>query len=269
MPEAEHYEDDNLNKGYIFTNIKSLEVKKEIYNLNIIKSETVKRKEIYNQLNLKSYYRNRVDFGDITISFYKVLDEVFCKEFELKINEFELLNENLKKVAKIINIEGLNNQDEIMLNKSLDVKEFDKLPEHIMLSKEDNLFKANLSQEDLFHAFELLIRNNLNGFAYKRSISTVKEALYRWFKRYLNINLTGNGIIYIQNIVLNNIDTFNILFDKAISEYKPIKDEEINKKIEEVEEWNESWEISESRNLNPHTYTTEYERKDNNKKEIL
>ncbi len=275
MPEAEHYENDTLNRGYIYTNIKSLEVKKEVYNPNIIKSEIVKRKDIYKPLNLKSYYRNRVDFGDITMSFYKVLDEVFCKEFGLKINEFELLNENFKKVSKIINIENLDSQDEIILNKPLDVNEFDKLPEHIITGQEADLFsestlmKANLSQEDLFHAFELLIRNNLNGFAYKRSITTVKEALYRWFKRYLNVNLTGNGIVYIQNIVLNNVDTFNILFDKAISAYKPIKDEEINKKIEEVEEWNESWEISESRNLNPYTYTLEYERKDNNRKEYF
>jgi len=276
MPEAKHYEDDKLNKGYIYTNIKSLEVKRETYNPNIIKSEIVKRKEIYKPLNLKSYYRNRVDFGDITaLSFFKVLDEVFCKEFGLKINEFELLNENLKKVSKIINIENLDNQDEIMLNKPLDVKEFDKLPEHIITGKEADLFsestkmKASLSQDDLFHAFELLIRNNLNGFAYKRSIGTFKSALYRWFKRYLNINLTGNGIVYIQNIVLNNANTFNILFDKVINAYKPIKDEEINKKIEEIEEWNESWEISETRNLNPYIYKLEYERKDNNKKEYF
>ncbi len=276
MPEAKHYEDDNLNKGYIYTNIKSLEVKRETYNPNIIKSEIVKRKEIYKPLNLKSYYRNRVDFGDITaLSFFQVLDEVFCKEFGLKLNEFELLNENLKKVSKIINIEDLDNQDEIMLNKPLDVKEFDKLPEHITTGKEADLFsestimKANLSQDDLFHAFELLIRNNLNGFAYKRSIGTFKSALYRWFKRYLNINLTGNGIVYIQNIVLNNANTFNILFDKAINTYKPIKDEEINKKIEEIEEWNKSWEISQTRNLNPYTYTSEYERRDNNKKEYF
>ena len=37
MPEAVHYEDDNLNKGYLYTNIKSLEVKKEIYNPNSLK----------------------------------------------------------------------------------------------------------------------------------------------------------------------------------------------------------------------------------------
>ena len=29
MPEAKHYLDDNLNKGYVYTNVKSLEIKKE------------------------------------------------------------------------------------------------------------------------------------------------------------------------------------------------------------------------------------------------
>ena len=38
MPEAHHYDNELLNKGYIFTNIKSLEIKKETYNPNIIKS---------------------------------------------------------------------------------------------------------------------------------------------------------------------------------------------------------------------------------------
>ena len=261
MPEAEHYEDDNLNKGFVYTNVKSLEVKKETYNPNIIKTVVVKRKDIYEPLKLKSYYRSRVDFGDITLSFYKVLDETFCRHFGLKIDEHEFFDQNRTKVSRKIDLENLDNRDEIILNKSLDVKLFDKLPEDRISGKEADLFseatlmEANLSQEDLFHAFEFLIKVNLNGFAYKRSIPTVKQALYRWFKKYLNINLVGNGIIYIQNIVLNNAETFSKLFDEAIRAYKPLKDEEINKKIEEIEEWNEEWEIVENRNLNPYTYS--------------
>ena len=88
----------------------------------------------------------------------------------------------------------------------------------------------------------------------KRSIPTVKQAIYRWFKKYLNINLHGNGIIYIQNVVLNNFKVFSELFDDSIREYKPIKELEIQQKIEELEEWNEDWEISENRNFNPNSY---------------
>ncbi len=259
MPEAEHYKDDNLNKGFVYTNVKSLEVKKETYNPNIIKSVVVKRNDIYEPLKLKSYYRNRFDFGDITLSFYKILEKIFCKNFDIKIDEYEFFDQNRKKISKKINLENLDHQDEIILNKAFDIKLFDKLPENKISGKEANLFsdttllKANLSQEDLFHAFELLIRINLNGFSFKRSVPTVKQALYRWFRKYLDINLVGNGIIYIQNIVLNNANIFSKLFDESITAYKPLKNEEINKKIEETEEWNCEWEISKKRNLNPYS----------------
>lgn len=276
MPEAEHYDDDNLNKGYIYTNIKSLEVKKETYNPNIVKSEIVKIKDDYDSPNLTSYYRNRVDFGDIEArNFYNVFREVFCVKFGLKIDEYEFLDENYKKVSKLIDMKNTNNQDEIILNKPLDIKEFDRLPEHVITGAQGDLFykttliKVNLSQEDLEHAFELLIRNNLNGFAYKRSIDKVKGALYGWFERYLNIKLVGNGIVKIQGIVLNNANTFGMLFDKVTNAYKPVKQAEIDKKTKEIEEWDKSWEIPQSRNLNPHIYTLEYERKDNNKKEYF
>ena len=38
MPQGYHYDNEILNKGYIYTNIQSIEIKKEEYNPNIIKS---------------------------------------------------------------------------------------------------------------------------------------------------------------------------------------------------------------------------------------
>jgi len=267
MPEAKHYKNEILNKGYVYTNVRSIEVKKETYNPNIIKSIFVKRKDIYKSLKLRSYYRQRVDFGDITSSFYKVLEDVFCEYFDIEKNKFEfnIYNKNKERLKNKINIEGLENQDEIILNRELDTKFFDQLTESKITSEQTT--KAHLSQEDLYHVFENLIKINLNGFAPKRSIPTVKQALYRWFKKYLNINLASNGIVYIQNIVLNNADIFSRLLDNAIKKYKPIKEEENKKKMEKLEEWNEEWEIEETRNYNPYVYTDHYIRKDNKQKE--
>ena len=249
-----------MGRGIVYTNVKSLEVKKETYNPNIIKSILVKQKAIYEPLKLKSYYRNRIDYGDITPSFYGVLDKVFCTYFGIEIDRCEFFDENKNKVRQKIDIEGLDAQDEIILNKQIDTELFDQLPDEVIKGEKANLFsdatlmKANLSQDDLFHIFEYLIKINLSGFAYKRSIPTVKQALYRWFKKYLDVKLVGNGIIYIQNVVLNNAAIFSTLFDESIRKYKPLKDTEINKKIEEIEEWNVDWEIASSRNFNPHTY---------------
>lgn len=254
MPEAKHYDDDNLNRAYVFTNVKSIEVKKEDYNPNIIKSVFVKREKIYKPIKLKSYYRNRVDYGDIITSFYKVLESVFCDNFGIQMEKFDFgfADKNRKKLEKKIDIKNLENKDELILNKNLPTKLFDFLDDEKI--KSDKNFQAYLSEEDKERAFENLIKINLDGFAAKRSVPTVKQALYIWFKKYIGINLLGTGIIFIQNIVLNNYDTFGELFDKAIRKYRPVKDEEVKKKIEEVEEWNTDWEIEASRNYNPNTY---------------
>jgi type III restriction enzyme len=59
------------------------------------------------------------------------------------------------------------------------------------------------------------------------------------------------------NVVLNNYKIFSQLIDESVKKYKPKKDIEIKVKMEEVEEWNENWEISKTRNFNPYTYTRE------------
>ena len=38
MPEAKHYKDEDLNRAFVYSNIQSIAIKKEIYNPNIIKS---------------------------------------------------------------------------------------------------------------------------------------------------------------------------------------------------------------------------------------
>ncbi|MFA5248035.1 MAG: DEAD/DEAH box helicase family protein [Patescibacteria group bacterium] len=260
MPEAKHYKNDNLNSAYVFTNVKSLEVKKEEYNPNIIKSIIVKREELYKPLKLRSYYRNRVDFGDVTANFYETLESILCDYFKISQGKFEFgfAEKNKEKIGKKIDISNLEGKDEIILNKKIDLTLFDNLDQDKIKSEAN--FQAYLSADDKERAFENLIKINLNGFAPKRSLSPVKNALYRWFKKYLSINLFGNGIIYMQNIVLNNWEVFGKLFDRAIIAYRPAKEEEKRKKIEEIEEWSDEWEITESRNYNPVMYKS-YDRR--------
>ena len=47
MPEAKHYTDEALNRSYVYSNIQSIAIKKEIYNPNIIKTYNSKVKEEY------------------------------------------------------------------------------------------------------------------------------------------------------------------------------------------------------------------------------
>lgn len=258
MPEGEHYKNDNLNKAFIYTNIKPdhLDFKGDDISIrNKIKSIRVERDDIYQPIKLKSYYRNRIDFGDLTMSFYDSLSDEFCEYFDIDKDKFDFafIDKNKKKFTKKVDIENLESKDELILNKKLDTKLFDNLSDEKIII--DDRFQANLSDDDKERVFENLIRINLNGFAFKRSSSIFYGALFGWFKKYLGINYrVNNGATYIQNIILNNVDVFGELFDKAVRRYKPIKDGEIKKKIEEIEEWNNDWEISESRNYSPDTY---------------
>ncbi|MDO8676678.1 MAG: DEAD/DEAH box helicase family protein [Candidatus Azambacteria bacterium] len=254
MPEAVHYKNDELNRAFVFTNVKSLIVKPEKYNPNIIKSVFVKRQDIYKPLKLRSYYRRRVDYGDITASFYEILENVFCDYFKLKKGKFEFgyADKNKKLLGSKIDIKNLDGKDELILNKQIESKYFDGLDTGAM--KIDEFWQVHLSEEDKERAFGNIIKINLNGFAQKRSLPIVKNSLYRWFKKYVGVNLLDNGIIYIQNVVLNNSSVFDKLFDQAVREYKPIKDEEVKEKIKESEEWSDSWEIADNRNYNPNTY---------------
>lgn len=254
MPEAMHYKDDELNRAFVYTNVKSFTVTPEKYNPNIIKSVFVKREGIYEPLKLRSYYRHRVDYGDITAAFYETLENVFCEYFKLKKGKFEFgyAGKNKKQLGNKINIKNLDGKDELVLNKQIETKYFDGLDAEAV--KVDEFWQAHLSEEDKERAFENIIKINLNGFAPKRSLPIVKNSLYRWFKKYIGVNLLDNGIIYIQNVVLNNPATFEKLFDQAVRAYKPVKDMEIKEKIKESEEWNNGWEIADNRNYNPNTY---------------
>ena len=257
MPEAEHYKNENLNKAYIYTNLKSINVKKEDYNPNIIKSIHVKRNnDIYNNISLKSYFKSRVDYGDITYTFYQTLYKVFCKHFEI---DYKLDNikhgfyaDNKLKISNKFDTENLEKLDSIILNKEISAAIFDEL--HKKDIKTLDNFKVNLSEEDLQYAFESLIKINLNGFSAKRSLSIVKNAVYSWFKKYTNLQLQNNGVIYVQKVSVKNAVIFSMLIDQAVREYIPIKKDDVKKRTEEAEKIIDNYEIPENINYNPHTY---------------
>jgi type III restriction enzyme len=253
MPEQIHYENEILNKGYIYTNLESIVVKKEEYNPNIIKHLKSIRRDVYKEINLQSYYKSRVDYGDITSSFYKVLEKTFCDGLGIKHNP-DLVNiskntEAMKK--KGMSVSATVYQDGLITDKTFSMEEFDKL--HGRISEASETVYATLADNDIYDVFNQIIKENLNGFAPKRSIPTVRESIYIWFRNYLGINpRSENGATTIQMLFLHdqNRAIFTQLLSQATGEYKPIKKDEVKKKIDEIEY---SWNISKDAYFNQHT----------------
>lgn len=250
MPEAKHYMDDVLNTAYVYTNIQSITIKPEEYNPNIIKSACAKRKEIYTPTPLKSYYRNRVDFGDITQSFYVVFEHEFCKFFGIEQIDNQLTNSygNMEKLRTKGVSTDFDNNDSIL--KDIIIKS-EKIDSTTKIDTLDSIINVGISPSDLTNRYDKLIKDNLNGFAPKRSIPTVKQAILHTFRKYLGLESARGGIMYIQNMLVTNEELFASLISKATNSYKPVHEFEVNSKCDE--EFNESWEIESSKNYNTET----------------
>lgn len=254
MPEAKHYQEEDLNRSYVYTNVQSIAIKPEIYNPNIIKSLNAKRSDKYTTTYLKSYYHNRVDYGDVTSSYYKVFEHEFCKYFGItQITEDNYIppqtffydnNEKLKEKGITT---AYGKTDSIMSNVYVDSKDVDK---GIKL-EESNLFGVYSSSSDLQAKFEKIINSNLNGFAPKRSIPTVKNAIFITFRKYLGLETAKGGIMYIQNLVCSNYDVFAQIINTSTDKYKPIHEVEVSAKSDE--RFNDEWEIAPEKNYNPET----------------
>ena len=238
MPEQKHYASEPLNVGYIYTNVQSIIVKKEEYNPNIIKHLKSVRVAAYKPIKLVSYYKARADYGDITSSFTPVFERVACAHFDLK-GDHTLFTQNTEKLERAgIVLDIKKYQQAIIANAQILGKSFDEIE-----GKIDSAAHARLTiaGNDLQALFEQVIKNNLGSFKnIKRSVPTVKTAIYSWFRKYLGAKEWPGEAILVQMIFLHNGN--REFFEKevlaaAIDAYKVVREKEIKKRVEESEQW--------------------------------
>jgi type III restriction enzyme len=231
MPEAKHYDSEELNVGYIFTDLENVIIKKEEYNLNIIKHLSSKLVPQIDELNLKSYYIPRVDYGDLTSNFIGIFEKNFCNFFNLTEDSITI-KENIDLLKKKgINFDNKNLDKLIVSNIKISSLDFDNLNNEDL--ENDKKISLKLSINELQRIFENWLLENITPFSsFKRSLPKVKSAFYNVFEKYLGSNNWENETISIQNIILekNNNEIFKSILTKAIVEFKKINDLIISEK---------------------------------------
>jgi len=252
MPEQKHYDNEALNRGYIYTNVQSILVKKEDYNPNIIKHLKAKRIDSYEPIELMSYYKSRVDYGDVTSSFTSVFESVTNKYFKVEKN-FTLVSENIEKVeAKGITLNLKLFQQEIIVDTKLEGKSFDELEGKV---SGEAFAKLSIAGNDLQVMFEQAIKDNLRSFRnVKRSVAPVKTALYNWFKKYLGSKQWPEEIMLIQKTFLHgsNRAILETILADSIETYRLVKEKEVQRKVQESEQIYQ-YELPEELFYNEHT----------------
>lgn len=252
MPEQKHYASEDLNRGYIYTNVQSIIVKKEEYNPNIIKHLKAVRKEVYKPIKLTSYYKSRADYGDITSSFTPVFEKTACGHFGLK-GDHTMFAQNVAKVEKegvILDVKKY--QQDIIANAKIEGTTFDEIE-----GKIDSAARARLTiaGNDLQALFEQIIKERLGSFKnVKRSVPAVKTAIYTWFRKYLGSKAWPEEMILVQMVLAHNGNRkqFEEILASAIKAYKAVREKEILKRVEESEQFYD-FEIAKESFFNQHT----------------
>jgi len=252
MPEQKHYASEDLNRGYIYTNVQSIIVKKEEYNPNIIKHLKAVRKEVYKPIKLTSYYKSRVDYGDITSSFTSVFEKTACEYFGLK-GDHTMFAQNVAKVEKegvVLDIKKY--QQDIIANAKIEGTTFDEIE-----GKLDSAARARLTiaGNDLQALFEQIIKERLGSFKnVKRSVPAVKTAIYTWFRKYIGSKAWPDEMILVQMVLAHNGNRkqFEDILASAIESYKAVRKNEISKRVEESEQFYD-FEITKESFFNQHT----------------
>lgn len=232
MPEAKHYQEDELNQGFVYTNLPKIQVAKDNESKSFFRIFPAHRIEKYNDLKLPSIYLSRIDYGDLTLSFRKLLIEEANKYFGIK-------EADLPTIAK-------NKAD----------KDLDLLPKELtnpvisdaILAGIDNVEKVigsivhfAVPEDDLKFKFEFFAKASSLPYAPVRSHTKIQQAIYDWFDNYLGY--TDVSRIEIQRIVVcseTNQKIFKEIIESAKERFK-----EVNKREKEAKQAKKdvSWDV--------------------------
>jgi len=255
MPEAMHYENEELNKAFVYTNIKSIEVKKEEYNPNIIKILYARIKDEFESPKLNSFYKHRISYNDITTGFRNVFEDKFVNYFNLKKDELGLFENNLNKLKewKIKKEDGtymelilddLENKIQIMLDGQVSSEKIDNTKQI-----QAGILDVRKSENDINMLIRQIFENCLGSFQKARSLPIMKNIVYGTLRNYLSVS-----IAWIECFILKNDEAVKKLLQESVEIYKGIKPEEERKKAESIGDgWNE-WYIPKNKNYNHHKY---------------
>lgn len=229
MPEAKHYINDRLNNAYVFTNISNIEVARREYDPNIIKHIKMKRRSIYEELMLPSYYKSRADYGDITGEFTQLFIDSACSYFGIKTADSE---ENLRLLtAKGLDVQIDKLKDVVITDKFVSTTVFDEVLGEI---ESDKLAELAKSENDAQAEFDSFLASCMGTFTnVARSVPSMKAAMFSFFRKYLG-TLGKKDAFWLQKMVLSpqNMMHFELIFNNAVSAFEKQKELSVMKRVE-------------------------------------
>ncbi len=239
MPEQKHYENEILNKAYVYTDLPKAQMWIWETAKNLIKNLIwVRDNKKYIDFKLPSFYKKRADYKDLWLSFYNCLAETFINKIWWKYSEFERMD-NLVKLEKFIETHNLEIHQSILSDWKILVDIDNHTGEQILAESE---IQTHTEEELIKLTFDDFARNQVwpQFTNIARSYTSVIEWLYYSLDYYFYWRLKQR--LFYQKLILKNQYFFIQLLDEAKNIYKPIREKEVFWRKKEAEK-NYLWSI--------------------------
>ncbi|MBI1663955.1 MAG: DEAD/DEAH box helicase family protein [Nitrosopumilus sp.] len=214
MPEVKHYENDELNHAYVYTNIEEVHIAEDVTKDYITVYESTRRNELNDDIDLKSVYIKRK-------------------------HEKTRLNTEFHKIFSII-----ANKHHVIDKISLDIPELknqiitDAEITHLDMAQnlQGELLSTKLSPMDIQNRFDAFAMEMSESFAPVHSHGVIKRSIYQFFQE--NTKITDLLDMATITISPNNRDYFVKVINDAKTQFRRDVVEKIEKEIEKIEHWN-------------------------------
>ena len=218
MPEAKHYEDDNLNQGLVYTNLPSIHIAKDNESKSFFQIHVAHRTEQYSPLELPSVYLSRIDYGDLTLSFRKLFMDEANKYFDISAKDTPEIAK--KKADKDLDLLPKELTTPVISDAIL--RGIDNVEAVI-----GNIVHFTVPEDDLKFKYEFFAKACSLPYAPVRSHTKIQQALYDWFDK--NLGYKDISRLEIQRIVVcsaTNQKIFKEIIESAKERFKEVNKQE-------------------------------------------
>ena len=214
MPETKHYNNDELNHAYVYTNIEEVQIAEDVTKDYITIYHSARNNDLNDNVELKSIYiKRKHEKTRLNAEFRKIFSEV--------ANKHHLVNKMSLKVPKL----------EQKLITDAEITELDRIqnPQGTMLIRQSDAM-------NLQNRFDAFVREMTIPFAQEHSHGVIKRCIHQFFEK--NTNITD--LMDMANITLSTKNKHHFIrtIDKSKSQFISDVVEKINREIEDIPKWN-------------------------------
>ncbi|MEK6963623.1 MAG: DEAD/DEAH box helicase family protein [Nanoarchaeota archaeon] len=228
MPELRYYNEPELNKGFVFTNLPSIEITEDYAKDYVTVYEAKRDNKLYKDISLYSIYLKRQRERTR-------LSGEFVKIFQKIVEKSGLKNKITANPSKITN-------PIIADGKIVDIDKAGEI-EH------KGQIETSLNEAELRQVWDKFITQNCTPYAPVDSSDRMKTAIYQFFKEKYKLDKYDPRV---QRIVIANEN--RQYFIDAVSQAKEVYKREIVEKLKETREKIETpkWEVPPIMSYNSH-----------------